>query len=100
MAFFSSVATIALAVSLFYLLLGPMAHFGVRCVVFLPDMHVLIVTYHAPTPEVADAVPLLSGRVSQVSMMTLDALIPRVGDVPFESAMERVRVHFQRLYQL
>ena len=32
MAFFSSVATIALAVSLFYLLLGPMVHFGVRCV--------------------------------------------------------------------
>ena len=70
---------IALAVSLFYLLLGPMAHFGVRCVVFLPDMHVLIMTYHAPTPEAADAGPLLSGRVSQVSTMTLDALIPRVG---------------------
>ena len=40
-----------------------MAHFGVPCVVFLPDMHVLIVTYHAPTPEDADAGPLLSGRV-------------------------------------
>ena len=52
-------------------------------------MHVLIVTYHAPTPEVADAGPLLSGRVSQVSTMTLDALIPRVGDVPLESAVQR-----------
>ena len=60
MAFFSSVATIALAVSVFSLLLGPVAHFGVRCVVFLPDMHVLIVTYHSPTPEAADAGPLSS----------------------------------------
>ena len=89
MAFFSSVAAIALAVSLFYLLLRPMAHFGVCCVVFLPHMHVLIVTYHAPTLEAADAAPLLSGRVSQVSTMTLDALIPRVGDVPLESAVQR-----------
>ena len=66
-----------------------MAHFAVPCVVFLPDMHVLIVTYHAPTPEAADAGPLLSGRVSQVSTMTLDALIPRIGDVPLESAVQR-----------
>ena len=87
MAFFSSVATIALAVSMSYLLLGPIAHFGVRCVVFLPDMHVLIVTYHALTPEAVG--PLLSGRVSQVSTMTLDALIPRVGDVPLESTLQR-----------
>ena len=89
MAFFSSVATIAFAVSLLYLLLGPMAHFGVRCVVFLPDMHVLIVTYHAPTLEAADAGPLLSGHVSHVSTMTLGALIPRVGDVLLESAVQR-----------
>ena len=52
-------------------------------------MHVLIVTYHAPTPEAADAGPLLSGRVSQVSTMTLDALIPRIGDVPLEYAVQR-----------
>ena len=31
-----------------------------------PDMHVLIVTYYAPTPEADDAGPLLSGRVSHV----------------------------------
>ena len=66
-----------------------MAHFGVRCVFFLPYIHVLIVTYHAPTPEAVDAGPLLSGRVSQVSTMTLDALIPRIGDVPLESAVQR-----------
>ena len=72
MAFFSCDRTCCVSV-----LLGPIAHFGVRCVVFQPDMHVLIVTYHAPTPEAADAGPLLSGRVSQVSTMTLDALIPR-----------------------
>ena len=65
-----------------------MAHFGVRCVVFLPDMHVFIVTYHAPTPEVADAGPLLSGRVIQVSTMTLDTLIPRIRDVPLQSVVE------------
>ena len=76
MAFFSCDRTCCVSV-----LLGPMAHFAVPCVVFLPDMHVLIVTYHAPTPEAADAGPLLSGRVSQVSTMTLDALIPRIGDV-------------------
>ena len=57
---FPPTATIALAVSLFYLQLGPMAHFGVRCVVFHPHMHVLIVTYHAPTPEAAHAGPLHS----------------------------------------
>ena len=49
MAFFSCDRTCCVSV-----LLGPMAHFAVPCVVFLPDMHVLIVTYHAPTPEAAD----------------------------------------------
>ena len=71
MAFFSCDRTCCVS-----LLLGPMAHFGVCCVVFLLDMHVLIVTYHAPTPEAAAAGPLLSGCVSQVSTMTLGALIP------------------------
>ena len=73
MAFFSCDHTCCVSVSLV-----PMAHFGVPCVVFLPDMHVLFVTYHVHTPEAADAGPLLSGRVSQVSTMTLDALIPIV----------------------
>ena len=40
------------------------------------------------TPQAADAGPLLSGRVSQVSTMTLDALIPKLGDVPLESAVQ------------
>ena len=50
-----------------------------------------------PHPEAADAGPLLSGRVSQVSTMTLDAVIPRVGDVPLESAVQRAMGRHQRI---
>ena len=50
-------------------------------------MQLLIVTYQAPMPETADAGPLLRGRVHQVSTMTLDALIPRIRDMPLDSAL-------------
>ena len=40
-------------------------------------------------PKTTDAGPLLSGRVTQVSTMTLDTLIPRMGHVPLESALQR-----------
>ena len=50
--------------STFYLVPWPIPVY-VRCLVIVPDMHVLIVTYHASTPEAADAGPLLSGRVRE-----------------------------------